>query len=248
MREELVYGVHAVDALLKNPHRTTKCLYVSEEREDARLQNILKIALEKAIPIEKMSIPNMNKRFKDCVHQGIVASTFALPDYTEHDIDRLLEKSTSPILVLILDGVTDPHNLGACLRTADAVGVDFVIIPKDKSASITPVVSKVASGAAESVPLVRVTNLVRAMEHLKEAGVWIYGADGEAPTTLYKTQCSGNLAIAMGAEGEGLRRLTKEHCDALFSLPMQGSVDSLNVSVATGVSLYEVRRQQQGGK
>lgn len=248
MREEWVYGVHAVGALLKNPHRTTKCLYISEEREDARLQAVLNIALEKAIPVEKMSLPNMNKRFKDCIHQGIVAATFALPEYTEHDLERLLEKSTAPILVLILDGVTDPHNLGACLRTADAVGVDFVVIPKDKSASITPVVSKVASGAAESVPLVRVTNLVRTMERLKEAGVWIYGADGQAPQTLYKTSCTGNLAIAMGAEGEGLRRLTKEHCDVLFALPMQGSVESLNVSVATGVALYEVRRQQQGGK
>ena len=126
-------------------------------------------------------------------------------------------------------------------------GVDFVMIPKDKSASITPVVSKVACGAAESVPLVRVTNLVRAMELLKEQGVWIYGAAGEADSSLYQMDCSGTIAIAMGAEGEGLRRLTREHCDGLFSLPMLGTVESLNVSVATGVSLYEVIRQRQIG-
>jgi len=153
-------------------------------------------------------------------------------------------------LILILDGITDPHNLGACLRSADATGVDFVMIPKDKSASVTPVVSKVACGAAESVPLVRVTNLVRAMDILKEQGVWIYGAAGEAKCSLYQIDCTGMVAIAMGAEGEGLRRLTREHCDGLFcdglfSLPMAGSVNSLNVSVATGVSLYEVVRQRQ---
>lgn len=148
------------------------------------------------------------------------------------------------MLILILDGITDPHNLGACLRSADATGVDFVVIPKDKSASITPVVSKVACGAAESIPLVRVTNLARAMDILKQQGVWIFGAAGEAENLLYAMDCSGNIALVMGAEGTGLRRLTREHCDGLFSLPMMGSVESLNVSVATGVSLYEVIRQR----
>jgi len=140
--------------------------------------------------------------------------------------------------------VTDPHNLGACLRTADATGVDFVVIPKDKSASITPVVSKVACGAAEAIPVVRVTNLVRSMEKLKAAGVWIYGAAGEARQSLYTVQGTENIAVVLGAEGDGLRRLTRDHCDALFSLPMQGSVESLNVSVATGVTLYEIVRQR----
>lgn len=246
MSEQFVYGVHAVSALLANPHRTTKKLFVSQDRMDKRVQDLVDKAIEAHISIEKLSTQQMNQRFADFTHQGIVASASPLPDYNESHLRALLESSKSPSLILILDGITDPHNLGACLRTADATGVDFVVIPKDKNASITPVVSKVACGAAESVPLVRVTNLVRSMEFLKEQGVWIYGAAGEADSSLYQTDCTGTIAIVMGAEGEGLRRLTREHCDGLFSLPMLGSVDSLNVSVATGVSLYEVLRQRKG--
>lgn len=246
MSEQYVYGVHAVFALLTNPHRVTKKLYISEDRADQRLQDIIDKALHARIPIEKLSTQKMNQRFADFAHQGVVASASSLPNYNESHLFALLEASNQPALILILDGVTDPHNLGACLRTADATGVDFVLIPKDKSASITPVVSKVACGAAESVPLVRVTNLVRSMEFLKEHGVWIYGAAGEATSSLYQTDCTGNVALVMGAEGEGLRRLTREHCDGLFSLPMLGSVASLNVSVATGVSLYEIVRQRKG--
>ncbi len=244
MSEQLVYGVHAVFALLTNPHRIINKLFVSQDRMDKRLQEVLDKAEQAQISIEKLSTQKMNQRFADFAHQGVVASATSLPDYGEADLITLLDSSKKPGLILILDGVTDPHNLGACLRSADATGVDFVMIPKDKSASITPVVSKVACGAAESVPLVRVTNLVRAMEILKEQGVWIYGAAGEAEQSLYQVDCSGTIAIAMGAEGEGLRRLTREHCDGLFSLPMLGSVESLNVSVATGVSLYEVIRQR----
>lgn len=247
MSEQFVYGVHAVLALLTNPHRVINKLFVSQDRVDKRLQEVLDKAEQAQISIEKLSVQNMNQRFADFTHQGVVASASSLRDYGEPDLLSLLESSKKPSLILILDGVTDPHNLGACLRSADATGVDFVVIPKDKSASITPVVSKVACGAAESVPLVRVTNLVRSMELLKEHGVWIYGAAGEANSSLYQMDCSGTIAIAMGAEGEGLRRLTREHCDGLFSLPMLGSVDSLNVSVATGVSLYEVIRQRQKG-
>ncbi|WP_454781611.1 23S rRNA (guanosine(2251)-2'-O)-methyltransferase RlmB [Legionella sp. WA2022007384] len=246
MSEQYVYGVHAVSALLTNPHRVTKKLYISEDRVDTRLQGIIDKALQAHIHIEKLSTQKMNQRFPDFTHQGVVASASSLPDYNESHLLALLESSKQPTLILILDGVTDPHNLGACLRTADATGVDFVVIPKDKSASITPVVSKVACGAAESVPLVRVTNLVRSMKLLKENGVWIYGAAGEATSSLYQIDCTGDVAIVMGAEGEGLRRLTREHCDGLFSLPMSGSVTSLNVSVATGVSLYEIIRQRKG--
>ncbi|KTD62498.1 23S rRNA (guanosine(2251)-2'-O)-methyltransferase RlmB [Legionella shakespearei] len=247
MSEQFVYGVHAVSALLDNPHRVINKLFVSQDRIDKRLQEVLDKAEKAQLSVEKLSAQKMNQRFADFTHQGVVAVAKPLPDYGESDLISLLESCKKPGLILILDGVTDPHNLGACLRTADATGVDFVMIPKDKSASITPVVSKVACGAAESVPLVRVTNLVRAMEILKEQGVWIYGAAGEADGTLYQIDCSGTVAIAMGAEGEGLRRLTREHCDGLFSLPMAGTVDSLNVSVATGVSLYEVIRQRQKG-
>ncbi|KTD03845.1 23S rRNA (guanosine(2251)-2'-O)-methyltransferase RlmB [Fluoribacter gormanii] len=246
MSEQYVYGVHAVSALLTNPHRVTKKLYISEDRVDKRLQDIIDKAIQSHVSLEKLSTQKMNQRFADFAHQGIVAVASSLPDYNESHLLALLEASKQPALILILDGVTDPHNLGACLRTADATGVDFVVIPKDKSASITPVVSKVACGAAESIPLVRVTNLVRSMKLLKEHGVWIYGAAGEATSSLYQIDCTGDVAIVMGAEGEGLRRLTREHCDGLFSLPMSGSVTSLNVSVATGVSLYEIIRQRKG--
>lgn len=244
MSEQFVFGIHAVAALLANPRRVVNRLFISQDRADNKLQDLITKAELARIPIESLNNQKMNQRFADCVHQGIVASASALPDYNESDLLSLLESSKKPGLILILDGVTDPHNLGACLRSADAAGVDFVVIPKDKSASVTPVVSKVACGAAESVPIVRVTNLVRAMDLLKEQGVWIYGAAGEAKSSLYQLDCKSTIAIAMGAEGEGLRRLTREHCDGLFSLPMLGTVDSLNVSVATGVSLYEVVRQR----
>ncbi|MDI1352475.1 MAG: 23S rRNA (guanosine(2251)-2'-O)-methyltransferase RlmB [bacterium] len=247
MSEQFVYGVHAVAALLNNPHRVINRLFVSQDRIDKRLQDILDKAAQLQLTIEPLSMQKMNQRFADFTHQGVVASANSLPDYSEPDLVALIDACKKPGLILILDGVTDPHNLGACLRSADATGVHFVMIPKDKSASITPVVSKVACGAAESVPLVRVTNLVRAMEVLKEQGVWIYGAAGEASSSLYQMDCKGTIAIAMGAEGEGLRRLTREHCDGLFSLPMLGAVESLNVSVATGVALYEVVRQRQTG-
>ena len=245
MSEHFVYGLHAVSAVLANPHRTIYKIFISQERGDKRLQDIINKAQKATITLETLSAQKMNQRIADYNHQGIVAQASALPEYNEGHLLPLLEASKNPALILILDGVTDPHNLGACLRSADATGVDFVVIPKDKSASITPVVSKVACGAAESVPLVRVTNLARAMDTLKEQGVWIYGAAGEATASIYQTECTGSMAIAMGAEGEGLRRLTREHCDGLFSLPMIGTVESLNVSVATGVSLYEVLRQRQ---
>lgn len=246
MSEQYVYGVHAVMALLNNSRRTIHQLFINQDRLDKRIIEILEKAELMQIKVEKLSTQKMNQRFSDFAHQGVVASAQSLPNFSESDLVPLLETSKKPALVLILDGITDPHNLGACLRTADATGVDFVIIPKDKSAHVTPVVSKVACGAAESIPLVRVTNLVRAIEILKELGVWIYGAAGESSRSLYQTDCTGAIALVMGAEGEGLRRLTREHCDGLFSLPMLGTVESLNVSVATGVSLYEVIRQRKG--
>jgi len=244
MSEHFVYGLHAVTALLANPHRKTFKLFLSENRQDTRLLAIVEKAKTASIPITLLSVAEMQQRFADSAHQGIVASASKLPEYQEAHLPALLEAAKKPGLVLILDNLTDPHNLGACLRSADAAAVDFVIIPKDKSASITPVVSKVASGAAESVPLVRVTNLARAMEILKEQGVWIYGAAAEAETLIYQLPCTDTIALVMGAEGSGLRRLTRERCDGLFALPMLGTVSSLNVSVATGVALYEVIRQR----
>lgn len=245
MNENYVYGLHAVAALLANRHRSTKKLYINQERMDSRLEAILNQALALQIPVEKLSSKKMNLQFAEFIHQGVVASAGSLREYGEQDLVDLLANAKKPALLLILDGLTDPHNLGACLRTAEASGVDFVVIPKDKNVSITPVVSKVACGAAESLPLVRVTNLARAMEIIKKEGVWIYGAAGESKETIYDIDFKSSVALVMGAEGEGMRRLTREHCDGLFSLPMMGSVESLNVSVATGVSLYEVLRQRR---
>ncbi|WP_165474744.1 23S rRNA (guanosine(2251)-2'-O)-methyltransferase RlmB [Legionella nagasakiensis] len=245
MSEQFVYGVHAVAALLANPHRRIKKLYLNQERVDSRIQDLLHTARQRAVPVEYLASQTINQKFRHFVHQGIVAKAEKLPEFSERDIEHLVESSKSPCLVLILDGVTDPHNLGACLRTADSAGVDFILIPKDKNARVTPVVSKVACGAAESIPLVRVTNLARAMDALKQLGMWIYGAAGEAKASLYSLDHKRPIALVMGAEEKGLRRLTREHCDSLFSLPMLGSVSSLNVSVAAGICLYEVIRQRQ---
>ncbi len=247
MSEQEVYGIHAVHALLKRQNRVTHQIFVNDDRCTKRIDEILAMAVAAKIPVQHLPMQKMDKRFAQYNHQGIVALASALPEYTEYDLEKILsvdKPRTQPWFVLILDGVTDPHNLGACLRSADAAGVDFVMIPKDQNAKVTPVVSKVASGAAESVPLVRVTNLVRAMSLLKQHGIWIYGAAGDASESLYALDARVSLALVMGAEGDGLRRLTKETCDGLFSLPMLGSVSSLNVSVAAGVSLYEVVRQR----
>lgn len=245
MSECWLGGFHAVEALLANPHRKTKKLCVSRERKDQRIQAIMAKAEALGIPIELWSLEQLNERLTDISHQGILALAEPIREFHEKEIPYLIETATQPPFLLLLDGVTDPHNLGACLRSADAAGVDFVLIPKDKSASITPVVSKVACGAAESVPLIRVTNLSRTMETLKSLGVWLYGAAGEATQSLYQMDLTAPVGIVMGAEGPGLRRLTREHCDALFSIPMVGTVESLNVSVATGISVFEGLRQRQ---
>jgi 23S rRNA (guanosine2251-2'-O)-methyltransferase len=176
-------------------------------------------------------------------HQGVCVQMRSAGVLGEGALDDLLEKVKAPLL-LVLDGVQDPHNLGACLRTADAAGVAAVIVPRDRAAGLSPVVRKVASGAAETIPLIQVVNLARTLRWLKEREIWIVGTDDEAPKSLFETSLTGPLALVLGAEGQGLRRLTKENCDALISIPMKGVVESLNVSVATGVVLYEALRQR----
>ena len=245
MTDQHIYGLHAIAALINNPQRDIKQIFFNQDRQDQRLLTLLNEIKSKAIPTVALSAAKMASKFPDVVHQGIVAMVTPMPVFQEKDLPQLIKGSSKPPFILILDGVTDPHNLGACLRSADAAGVDCVIIPKDKSASITPVVSKVACGAAEAIPVIRVTNLVRTMETLKDLGVWLYGAANEAEqTTLYGLDGQAPIAIVLGAEGEGLRRLTREHCDGLFAIPMLGSVSSLNVSVATGIALYEIVRQR----
>ncbi|MCX7118111.1 MAG: 23S rRNA (guanosine(2251)-2'-O)-methyltransferase RlmB [Legionellales bacterium] len=244
MTDHYIYGIHAVAAVLARRLRPIKKLFVNEDRADKRLEHLLSVASESNTPIEYLSLQSLNQRFPAFTHQGVVAMVAALPEYVEADLFQLLEMGQAPHLILILDGITDPHNLGACLRSADGAGASFVVIPRDKNAPVTPVVSKVACGAAESVPIVRVTNLARAMDVLKQEGIWIYGASGDAEGTLYELDCKSSIAFVLGAEDKGMRHLTRTQCDGLFALPMLGTVSSLNVSVATGVCLYEAVRQR----
>ena len=240
---EQIYGIHAVKAFLNNAPERLIEVYVLKGREDKRLNPLLDELQRLGIAVQQLNRQSLDNKAKGEVHQGIIARIVPAKELNEHDLDRILEQKNTPLL-LILDGVTDPHNLGACLRTADATGVDAVIVPKDKSAQLTSTARKVACGAAEVVPLIRVTNLARTMRELQEKNVWIVGTAGEATESLYQAKLTGAIALVMGAEGDGMRRLTREHCDQLVSIPMAGSVSSLNVSVATGVCLFEMVRQR----
>ncbi|OGV46084.1 MAG: 23S rRNA (guanosine(2251)-2'-O)-methyltransferase RlmB [Legionellales bacterium RIFCSPHIGHO2_12_FULL_42_9] len=242
--EQYVYGIHSVKSLLLHTQRLTQKIWINSDRCDHKIQELEELAYTLKIAVKKVPAITMKQLFGEYAHQGVVAMTNALPSWNEQDLQSLLDDSKQPCVILILDGITDPHNLGACLRNADAAGVDFVIIPKDKNAQLTPVVSKIACGAVECIPVVVVTNLARTIELLKQSGVWIFGADSEATAVLYAMDFSVNTAIVVGGEGIGLRRLTSAKCDKLFALPMLGSVASLNVSVATGVILYEIIRQR----
>ncbi len=241
---ETIFGLHAVLALLnKQPERVTKLAMLSE-RHDQKIQALVDLAKQLNIKIELRSRTALDQLTHDANHQGVVAYCSPAKQYAEHDLPILLENLTSPAFLLILDGIQDPHNLGACLRSADAAGVNAVIAPKDKSVGLTPAVRKVASGAAETVPFIQVTNLARTLRFLKEKNIWLMGAAGEAEQTLYQADLKIPVGIIMGAEGSGMRRLTREHCDLLLNIPMQGSVSSLNVSVATGIFLFEAVRQR----
>lgn len=243
MSLELIYGLHAVQSLLKSSPQRVKELLALRGRDDQRIQKILGQAQKLAIPIRWQTRAELDKAC-DGNHQGVAVYASPGQTFDEHFLWRLVEDSSEVPFLLILDGVTDPHNLGACIRSADAAGVHAVIVPKDNSAGLNETVRKVACGAADVVPLVPVTNLARTIKRLQELGVWVVGAAGEADINVYDGPLTGPLAIAMGAEGKGLRRLTREHCDHLVKIPMAGSVSSLNVSVATGVCLFEAVRQR----
>jgi len=245
-RAQRVFGLHAVTSLLqRNPTRVSLLLAL-ESRDDARMQQVLELAEKANVPIRRVARGELDELVQGVSHQGVVAETGAAPAIGEKELPEFLDALPHPAFLLILDGIQDPHNLGACLRTADAAGVDAVILPRDRSAPLNATVRKVACGAAEFVPVVRVTNLARIMRAIRDRGIWVYGAAGEAESTLYQTDLSGPLALVLGGEGKGLRRLTREHCDGLVSIPLDGSVSSLNVSVATGVCLFEARRQRRG--
>lgn len=246
--DELVFGIHAVNALIKrSPERFIE-LFLLKGRDDERLKPIINLARKYTIPTQVVNRKVLDDKSAGEQHQGVVARVKVGKTYTENDLDDILQQSTQkgeqPFL-LILDGVTDPHNLGACLRNADAAGVQAIIVPKDNAARLTATVRKVAVGAAETVPLVQVTNLVRTMKQLQQQGLWIIGTAGETDTCLYDVKLAGPMALVMGAEGKGMRRLTRETCDELVKLPMAGSVSSLNVSVATGICLFEIVRQRR---
>ncbi|PWI33153.1 23S rRNA (guanosine(2251)-2'-O)-methyltransferase RlmB [Vibrio albus] len=243
MSNEFIYGIHAVKAVLeKDPARFIEA-FVLKGRQDDRLMPVLNQLQQFGISIQQMGRKALDDKAKGANHQGIIARVKPAKALNENDLDQILAQHEQPLL-LVLDGVTDPHNLGACLRNADAAGVAAVIVPKDKSAPMTATVSKVACGAAETVPLVRVTNLARTMRALQEQGIWFVGTAGEATHDIYQSKLNGPLAIVMGAEGDGMRRLTRETCDDLIKIPMAGSVSSLNVSVATGICLFEAVRQR----
>lgn len=241
---EKVYGLHAVEALLRHHPKRVKRLWIAEGRGDPRMQAVLALASSAKIAVDSIDRATLDE-WTEAAHQGLVAEVTPSQVMGENMLDELLEACTTPPLVLVLDGVTDPHNLGACLRTADAAGVCVVIVPKDRSATLNATVRKVACGAAEVIPLVSVTNLARTLEKLQKKGLWIVGTAGEATQELYEQDLKGPMVLVMGAEGKGMRRLTREHCDYLVRLPMQGSVSSLNVSVATGVCLFEAVRQRR---
>ncbi|MCK7549226.1 23S rRNA (guanosine(2251)-2'-O)-methyltransferase RlmB [Marinobacter koreensis] len=243
MSQEYVFGWHAVEAVLKREPERLQQVWIQTGRQDKRVRSITDALDGLGVRWQVVHRRELDSRVSG-VHQGVVAAVSESREWSESDLLAELDRSGKPAFLLVLDGVTDPHNLGACMRTADAVGVQAVVVPKDKSASLTPVARKVACGAAETVPFVRVTNLARFLRSLQDQGVWLIGAAGEASGTLYQADFKGPVALVMGAEGKGLRRLTREHCDQLINIPMLGHVDSLNVSVATGVCLYEALRQR----
>lgn len=242
---EYVFGVHAVQAMLDRAPRRVRRLLLQRGRVDARTQALVDRAGQEGVEVQRL-LPDELDRLAEGVHQGVVAQVTPSQLWSEEMLTHLLDKLDTPPLLVVLDGVTDPHNLGACLRSADAAGAQAVIIPRDKSASLTPTVRKVACGAAETVPLVAVTNLARTLKALQQRGIWTVGTAGEADQLIYQVDLAGPIAIVMGAEGAGMRRLTREHCDFLAKLPMAGSVSSLNVSVATGICLFEAVRQRTG--
>ncbi len=245
-KRNFVYGLHAVNAVLERAPERVLELWIAQPRDDARSRELKDRADRVGVRVQSAGGEALAKLVGDVTHQGAVAAVRPLKPWDEHDLIDALGQLTEDPLLLILDGVTDPHNLGACLRTADAVGAHAVVIPKDRAAAVDGVVRKVAAGAAEFVPVASVTNLARAMDLLKERGLWLVGTDGEAVQTLYGADLKRPLALVLGAEGSGLRRLTRERCDFLVRIPMAGQVESLNVSVAAGVALFEARRQRLG--
>jgi 23S rRNA (guanosine2251-2'-O)-methyltransferase len=238
----ILFGFHAVNGRLRRRPDSVHEVYVDPGRRDARARDLLARAAAAGVRVIEADASRIEGLAGSARHQGVAACVASVEIRTS--LEELLAQAHGQALLLVLDGVQDPHNLGACLRVADAFGAHALVAPKDRAVGLTPAVAKVASGAAETVPYLQVTNLVRALKQMQETGLWIMGADQEGGAALSQARLDGPLAFVLGAEGEGLRRLTREACDQLLRIPMQGSVESLNVSVAAGICLYECRRQR----
>jgi 23S rRNA (guanosine2251-2'-O)-methyltransferase len=242
MKSKLIFGFHAVTARIRHEASSVEEVYVDASRHDRRMGELLRAAKAANVRIIQADDQRLDAMVGTRRHQGVVASAGELS--LARNLDELLDAIEGPPLLLLLDGVTDPHNLGACLRVADGAGAHAVIAPKDRAVGLNATAAKVASGAAETMPYITVTNLARTMRELQERDIWLTGTAEDAESSIYDVDFKGGSAIVMGSEGEGLRRLTRENCDRLVHLPMMGSVESLNVSVASGVCLYEARRQR----
>lgn len=245
-QSSIIFGLHAVEAALKRDPASIEQLWCDAQRKDRRVRELASLAENQGVRPQWVAKHELEALLPaESRHQGVVARVRGIAEHNESYLEQLLVGLDEPALLLVLDGVTDPHNVGACLRSADAAGVHAVIVPRDRACGLTPVVRKVASGAAETIPFIRVTNLARTLKMIRDAGVWVIGtALEDASSSLYQTQLTGPVALVVGAEGKGLRRLTRDNCDELIYIPMAGTVQSLNVSVATGVCLFEAMRQR----
>jgi len=244
-RSETIYGMHAVRVMLERHAQRVLNVRLAEQRGDARVREIEELAHRAQRPVQRVDMHSLRQQLGDVAHQGVAAEITPVAPWGEDELLEALQSAQAPLL-LALDGVQDPHNLGACLRSADACGALAVIVPRDRAAQLTPAVRKVAAGAAETTPVVSVTNLVRTLKLLKEAGLWIVGADAAAASPARHVDLTGPVVLVVGAEGSGLRHLTRQNCDFLVSLPQRGAVESLNVSVAAAMLLYETLRQRDG--
>ena len=238
-----IFGIHAVQSVLKTSPQRVQELRMTRSRQDARLQKLVNLADQHGVAVQWSTAQQLDDLVEGR-HQGVIALCKQGQTYDEAYLNKLVDEKGQSAFFLMLDGVTDPHNLGACLRSAEGAGVQAVIVPKDNSVGLTPVVSKVASGAAETIPLIVVTNLSRTLKNLQQQGVWSVGATGDAEQTVYQVDLKGPIVMVMGSEGDGIRKLVRNQCDFLVKLPMAGEVSSLNVSVATGVCLFEAVRQR----
>ncbi len=237
---EIIYGLHAVESIIRHHAADVLQLWMQQGRKDKRSQVLLNLAKNSGISVQAISTEKLKRKCPDSRHQGVIAEIRPHKESTL-TLESLFEREG--LLLLILDEVQDPHNIGACLRTADAAGVDAVVVSKNRSPGLTAVIRNVASGGAETVPYIQVANLARAIKQMQDNNIWVVGTSGDATACLYELQPGSRMALVMGSEGKGMRRLTRESCDQLISIPMQGTVESLNISVAAGICLFAIRHQ-----